>query len=325
MLRDKMQISEKVVRRLVLGKDALSESRLLTFSTSSDFNLMKGLWLADFALEISAPAFCDHLQITSNIQAPKNKPPGYTPGLTSYINELKDYFVNTLVNTSDQQKIVYLTDRMHSIHTKRNQVQHEGISFDAQSVRSWVTQVADYLNEMSNLSIYQLFETLTLANMIANTEARTYFQTAMDLMDKGELYDAAVAAASGYDSTVGGLTHIGLSTDQVHREKVRQRQAIDLKIILLRNVSSFHVTSQFADKQLTKAFETLVDYIHPMQFGISLEKSTKFLSLAPRVHQAAGSKVYWTEGQMKQYTKEEVQFIIDAGIEMAYKAEQYFL
>lgn len=319
-----LHVVDKVARRIVLGKDALGEARALVYNSDSEFSLMKGLWLCDFAMEIFTPAICEHLGI---IVVPPNqakKADLKTPNLHEYINAIYTHFSTSGLNQSALARVDYLGTQAKRIHEKRNQVQHEGVSFSPVDTRGWVAEVASYLDEISNLTFGMNTDSITISIMVKDDEARENFNQAQQKLSVGDFDEAAELTAKGYSAGTFNAVYMSYDFSKRDQATVIKRSQISFSSIVLGNMSSIHGSDFNADREVRKALERLVEQLSPTQFGISLSKSSKFLALLPGVDRAPGSARWYSIGKPKSYTREEVQFLLDTAIEIVYRAEGYF-
>jgi hypothetical protein len=319
-------IADKVARRIILGKDALSEARTLVNQSDLEFNLMKGIWLCDFAMEAYTPALCEHLGIIIPTSKDAKRADPRMPALDEYLALIEEYFSASLSDTQMVGRISYLTARAKKIHQKRNQVQHEGISFSSTDTRSWVTEVASYLDELSIHSFGMGIDSITASIMIKDDEARYCFEGAHQKFDVGEFEEAAYLIAKGYNIGVFNAVYMSSDFQKRDSEIVKKRTEINFSSLITEQLSTVHVrTGSNADIEARRAIERLIRYLSPMQFGMTLNKSVKFLALMPKVERTLMSSEWFVFGESRQYTKEEIQFLIDTAIESVYHAESYFL
>lgn len=263
-------------RRLLLIRDTFFEARRLVHGSPVDFDLMRAVWLADLAVELTlATIVSDYSLATSNKLL----------HFDNYLQLLKDS------NDPVIGSLHSLFGGIRSLHLSRNRV-HDGDALEVGSARSNVGKAEDFLvAAFANVFNVDL-ERLSLLSFLKASEAESELVKAQELIDSANYDEAASHIALALHHT---RKEISVVTAKSAPNSLWSEPIFGSLISMKARMGSLTITE--VDKQLIESVKNIALVLELSRFGVETGATLDFLATVQDIGRAPGSSSWITFGE----------------------------
>lgn len=286
-------ITGKDTRRLLIVRETMDEARAIVSGNPTDYSLMKAVWLADLAVELTLAS------VAADLTLPVKKRPMFNDYLDAIAADTKHQELSAL-----KLHIVVLD----KLHTARNRI-HDGLAFTQKDSRSLV-QTAELFVQTAFLDVYGAdLDTLSLTSFLNTGPARDHLEAAEAEMLKDDYSEAMLQVAIAFEI---GRRHLS--------KQLRERNRNLWSEELFPSQGRMPHTVTLSEKAVKK-----VAWIFELsRFGIDVDRAIKYTERVPR---AMGNRDEgpWisSSGIKRDYSKDEAQGHLEFVADVLYRFQTY--
>jgi len=285
--------------RLLIVRETMDEARSIVSGNPTDYSLMKAVWLADLAVELTLASVMADLELHLETTRPM----------------FHDY-VKAIVKDAKHQELTTL--KLHkaelgALHDARNRV-HNGLAFTQEGSKRLV-QKAELFVQTAFQEVYGVdLDKLSVISFLNPGEARDRLVSAESKIADGDYDGAAIDIAVAFEV---GKRDFGNRPSQGNTHVYRRR------LIKVSNNLSEHL-----DKDLAKSVSAISSLLYLLRYGVDLDKAMEFLETSKAVAQAFGNPGWMTfdspgEEFTESNTRSHLEFVADVLYRFQVYAERH--
>jgi len=280
-------VTGKDTKRLLIVRETIDEARAIVSNNSTDYSLMKAVWLADLAVELTLASVVVDLELHLETTRP-----------------MFHNYVKAIVDDAKHQELTTL--KLHkaelgALHDARNRV-HNALAFTQEASKRLV-QKAEFFLQAAFLEVYGVdLDKLSVVSFLKPSEARDRLASAEGKIADGDYDGAAMEIAIAFET---GKRDFGSRPSHSNTHVYRRR------LVKISNNLTGHL-----DKDLAKSVSAISSLLYLLRYGVDLDKAMTFLETSKNVSPQFGNDrwiAFDSPGEefTESNTRTQLEFVAD--------------
>lgn len=278
-------------------RETLDEARAIVNGNPTDYSLMKAVWLADLAVELTLATVVADLNLVLGSKVEKN------PLFRNYLDA-----IDGATNHPELSSLKSHFASLHTLHKARNGV-HNALAVSHSSSRNLV-QTANQFIATVFANVYGLeVDRLSLTSFLKPGSARDRLEKAELKMEQRSYSEAMFEIAVA----------LKLGRRQL-RETLKEKQNSDLwsEKLFPSMVQSFRSISS-----VEKAVKELAYFFELSRYGVDVDKAIRYSERVPGIIGFDEETLISASGIQGEYSRSEAQEYLDFVADALYRFQSY--